>query len=89
MIFRVVVVGTSPQKIVAFNPRRTSLTIINNSFSTVYISRDPINVKETGYPLYPRDEVLLLQEEGDDPSAELYAQCESTGCELRIHEGVE
>lgn len=81
-----VVVDTTPRKIVVHNPRRVALAIRHLQGEDVYISEDPVNIVEQGFPLFAGDGLVFRKSEGDTTDMSLWA-CTRTGtAELRIWE---
>ncbi len=88
MAFRPVTVDTTPTQIAAWNPRRKSLSIFNNSTTvTVFLSHDRANVVARGFPLVPQAAVSLVDVEGDDPELELVGQVSAGTADVRVQEG--
>ena len=88
MSYRAVTVSTTPTIIASYNPRRISLTILNYSSTTVFISINPTNIISEGFPIDPGVVITLAREDGDNPEYAFYAQTISGYAELRIQEGV-
>lgn len=88
MVYKSVVVGTTPTLLCPFNNKRVSLTLHNNSSVNVYISQDPANIREQGMVLVPHGYASLVKVEGDEPQYAMYAVAETGTADVRVHEGV-
>lgn len=88
MPFFKVVVTTQPTRILPFNPRRKTVTIINLGDYRIFISQNPTNIISEGFPIYPLEGITLDEEDGDEPEYALYAQTETGEVDVRVQEGV-
>lgn len=79
-------VGTEIRKILVYNEKRTAVAIKSMAGSKVYLSEDPQNVLENGFPLDAGDAVVFRKSDGDMPEKALYACTETGTAELRIWE---
>lgn len=81
-----IIVDQTIRKITVYNPKRVALAIRHVSGETVYLSEDPVNVVEQGFPLEAGDGIVFRKVDGDTPEMTLWA-CTTTGtAELRIWE---
>jgi len=71
----------------SYNVRRVFLMIINESEHTIYVSEDPMNVKENGIPIYPFEILVFDRGDGDRVESTFYAYTDKE-VEIRIYEGV-
>jgi hypothetical protein len=86
MGYRKVIVGTAPTIIAPYNPKRTGLTIYNSGSVTVYVSDNPTNIIEEGFPVDTGVTIGWLKVDGDTPEYALYGQVAAGTGELRVME---
>ncbi|MDD4987045.1 MAG: hypothetical protein PHQ43_15010 [Dehalococcoidales bacterium] len=83
-----VLVGTTPERAVVPNPKRTSLTIFNNSTTTpVYYGADSGLSTTEGMVILPQTGWSFLDGLGDDPQTAFYLVVASGTADVRIAEG--
>lgn len=85
--FRVVSVGSAVTQIVSYNPNRKLILVLNESDYTIYVSKDPMNVKELGIAVYPFESIVFDVADSDSPEEALYAVSEGVS-KVRIYEAV-
>jgi hypothetical protein len=90
MPIRRVIVGTSPERIVDYNPKRTSLLIQNSSGSDVFIYPGPKEIVDKGLRLMAGQafSINILTEKIETKNA-WYAQTTAGTADLRIFEDFE
>ena len=88
MAWRAEVVGTTIKQIASYNDKRVSIQVLNVGDYEVYVSQNPTNVLEEGFPIYPLESLELNVNDGDEPRYALYAIAKSGEQELRIYEGI-
>lgn len=81
-----VVVDTTPRKITVYNAKRVALAIRNLQGNDVYLSEDPVNIVEQGFPLLAGDGIVFRKSDGDTPEMALWACTKEGSAELRIWE---
>ena len=86
MPFRQATATTTPEQVVAFNPKRSTCVIRNASGAVCYISNDQANVVASGWPLAANDFVSFIKAWGDDTAAAIYVQTAALTSDLRIQE---
>lgn len=86
--FRTEFVDSTIKCIATYNINRKLLLIINDSESVVYISKDPMYVKENGLPLYPYEIIVFDVADADEPETAFYAQALTGIAKLRIYEAL-
>jgi hypothetical protein len=86
MPFRQTTATTTAQQVVAYNSKRTALSIRVASGNPVYISNDITDVTGSGWPLASGDFISFLASDGDDATAAVYAQTAALTGDLRIQE---
>lgn len=86
--FRVEYVDSVGKAIASFNPVRKLLLIMNESDTTVYISKDPQNIVTAGIALYPFESIVFDVSDADEPEYAFYAQTVSGTAKLRIYESL-
>jgi hypothetical protein len=79
-------VDTVPRELAAYNPKRVGIVIFNNGTGRIYISENPANIIDTGFPLENGASFSLLKVDGDDPTVALWAQAESGTQDIRVAE---
>lgn len=90
MGFRAVVVTDEVTQVVAYEKRRTALTIANAGGSTCYLSNNRQRILEEGFPLAVGEKITFSRDRNDHPDEELNAQCEpGLTADLRIYEAFE
>lgn len=80
-------VGPDTVELLPYNPARVSLVIHNTSLVTVYLSNDPLNVLENGFPVDPNIAVSFSITDGDEPQWQWWARTQAGTATLRIYEG--
>jgi hypothetical protein len=86
MGYRKVTVGTTPTIIVAFNSKRSALTIYNPGPATVYVSDKQTNIIEEGFPVGPGVYIGWAKVDGDETEYAVYGQVESGTQDIRVQE---
>lgn len=86
--FRVEYVTPEAKQIASYNPARKLLLIINESDYTIYVSKDPVGVSETGIPVYPFESIVFDAADGDEPEYAFFAASPSSTAKVRIYEAL-
>jgi hypothetical protein len=87
MPMKAVLVRTTITQIVPYNDKRLALALQNNGQFRVFISEDPQNVQEQGFPLDPGVMVSLSVADGDQPWWNIYGIAVGGTSEVRVYEG--
>lgn len=66
-------IPTTEIEVTGYNKRRTSVAIMNLGTGRVFVSQDPANIADNGWPLDPGWAMGLTVLEGDEPDLALYA----------------
>lgn len=69
--------------------KRLGITIRSLGADPCFISNDRVNVLTQGFPLFTGEYLTLLERDGDDPAAALYATTAAGTADLRIIESYE
>lgn len=86
--FRVEYVTPEVRQIASYNPTRKLLLIINESDYTIYVSKDPVGVSESGIPLYPFESIVFDAADGDEPEYSFFCVSPSGTAKIRIYEAL-
>lgn len=86
MATRAVTVGTTVGQMVADNPKRTAVSIMNFGSDTIFWSNDRGNVTSQGFPLLAGLSVDFSAELGDDPTLEVNGQSLVGNTDIRVYE---
>ncbi len=88
MSFRLEYVSTEPRCVATYNINRKLLMITNESEVVVYISKNPLNITESGIPLFPYETITFDVADADAPEEAFYAQTRVGRARLRIYEAL-
>lgn len=86
--FRVEILSVEPKIVASYNPARKLILFINESENVVYISKDPLYVKELGIPLYPFESLVFDVADADEPEMAFYAAATADGSRVRVYEAL-
>ncbi|MEM1726578.1 MAG: hypothetical protein QXD86_05890 [Candidatus Bathyarchaeia archaeon] len=86
--FRKELVTTEAKVIASYNSARKLLSITNESENIIYISKDPQNIVENGFPIYPFETLIFDVADGDEPEYAFYAQTKEGSANVRIYENL-
>ena len=89
MAYRKVMVGTEIKQLVSYNPKRLSLVIYNFGTDRIFISDNPTNVLDEGFPLEAGASISFHKAFGDRPEVALWGIAASGCQDIRIVEGYE
>jgi len=83
---RKLVVSSEVTKILSYNKERISALIFNIGDYDLYVSENPTEIAENGFPIRAGMCLQIREKDGDDATKELYGICPSGSVELRIWE---
>ena len=89
MPFSQTTVGVAAIQIAPFNKLRLGITIRSLGVAQCFISNDRVNIAAQGFPIAIGEYLTLLERDGDDPAAALYAITAAGTADLRIIESYE
>lgn len=88
MAWRAFTATATVQKILSYNPKRLSASIQDNGDASVAVSPDPTNVLTRGWIIPVGGSITLVNEEGDEPEADLYIVSLSGSQNCRVQESL-
>lgn len=83
---RSVTVGTTPELLLPYNPRRTAVSIFNEDSVAIFIGEDEVNLLTEGSPITAGGAVSLNAALGDSPQDILFGISAAGGADVRILE---
>ena len=86
MPVRTVTVGTTPTQVMAYNNRRTTVSLTNVGTATIYLSDSQTDITNQGYPIEVGGAYDMLRALGDQPNLQWFAEVAAATQEIRIIE---
>lgn len=83
---RAVTVGTTPEVLLPYNPKRTSVAIFNEDSAAVFIGEDQTGLLAQGSPITAGGAISLVRALGDSPQDILFGISAAGGADVRILE---
>ena len=79
-------VGTTPTQVMAYNNRRTTVSLTNVGTATIYLSDSQTDITNQGYPIEVGGAYDMLRALGDQPNLQWFAEVAAATQEIRIIE---
>lgn len=83
---RPVTVGTTPERILSYNNKRTTASFTNNGSATIFVSEDESSLLTDGYPIPVGGALDLVRGLGDEPQLGWFAIVAAGSENLRVLE---
>lgn len=83
---RPVTVGTTPELLLPYNPKRTSVAIFNEDAAAVFIGEDQAGLLARGSPIQPGGAISFTRALGGTPQDILFGISSAGGADIRITE---